>query len=313
MFSTLSRFVPLFLIMFIGYVLRHKNVLTDDVVGGLKKIVVTTALPSVLFLSFLTMTIEAKAFWLFAGTFILCILLYLFGIFLNRTKLCAYPLSPFFFTGFEFGMVGIALFSGIFGVENLHYILLIGLGHEFFIWFFYAPLLESKEKGTVDGKQIVLNFFKSPIIIAILTAIMFNLTGFYDMVAERAPVLLIMETLKMLTAIVTPLILLVLGSNLQFSTIPLKKGFHLIAFRFLGVLVGATLLAFFTNRFVMPVNSMMLYAFITFFLLPPPFIIPVFLGEKHREESRFYNSILILATLVTLAVFPLVLTLTGMI
>lgn len=297
--------------MFVGYILRRRDILTDAVVAGLKKIVVTTALPSVLFLSFLTMTIEAKALWLFSGTFILCILLYLFGIFLNRTKLCAYPLSPFFFTGFEFGMVGIALFSGIFGVENLHYILLIGLGHEFFIWFFYAPLLESKEKGTVDAKLIILNFFKSPIIIAILTAILLNLTGLYDMVSDKAPALLIQETLEMLAAIVTPLILLVLGSNLQFSTIPFKKGFHLIAFRFLGVLIGATALAFFTNRFVMPVNSMMLYAFITFFLLPPPFIIPVFLGERHREESRFYNSILILATLVTLAVFPLVLTFLG--
>ncbi|MBN2658928.1 MAG: AEC family transporter [Spirochaetales bacterium] len=313
MFNTLSRFVPLFLIMFIGYILRRREILTDSVIAGLKKIVVTVALPSVLFLSFLTMSIEAKALWLFAGTFILCILLYLYGFFLNRTKLCAYPLSPFFFTGFEFGMVGIALFSGIFGSENLHYILLIGLGHEFFIWFFYAPLLESKEKGTVDAGLIILNFFKSPIIIAILSALFFNLTGLYDLVADKAPALLIAQTLEMLAAIVTPLILLVLGSNLQFSTIPFKKGFHLIAFRYGGVLIGAAGLAFFTNRFVMPVDSMMLYAFITFFLLPPPFIIPVFLGEKHVEESRFYNSILILATVVTLVVFPIVLSFMGMI
>lgn len=303
MINTLIRFVPLFLIIFLGYVLRRRQILTEAVVDGLKKLIVYAALPSVLFLSFLTMEIQSSALLLFAGTFLICILLYLIGIFLNKTGICSYSLSPFFFTGFEFGMVGIALFSGIFGAENLPYILLIGLGHELFIWFVYAPLLESKEKGTVHLGKIVTAFFKSPIIIAILSALILNLTGFYSLIGEAVISKSVTETLNMLSVLVTPLILLVIGSNLKFDDIPMKEGLHLILFRLIAVAIAGTVLGLFTHHFVMEVNRIMLFAFVTFFLLPPPYIIPVFLGENHKDESRFYNSILILATFVTLILF----------
>lgn len=303
MINTLTRFIPLFLIMLIGFILKRKNILSDQIVDGLKKIVVTTALPAVLFLSFLSMEIKGSAFLLFAATFLICILLYAMGILFQKTGLCSYSLSPFFFTGFEFGMVGIALFSGIFGIENLGSILLIGLGHEFFIWFFYAPLLESKEKGSVQISRIVKDFFKSPIIIAILSALFLNLTGIYNQVSQSLIAVSLSDTLQMLSVLVTPLILLVIGSNLHLGNIPLKKGFHLIAFRLISVAIAGTALALFTHHFVMEVDRIMLFAFVTFFLLPPPYIIPVFLGENHKEESHFYNSILILATLVTLLLF----------
>lgn len=305
MFDTISRFIPLFLIMAIGYVLKRKKVLNDQILDGLKRIVVTVALPAVLFLSFLTMEIESSAFLLFAATFVICIFLYGIGILLNKSRICRYSLSPFFFTGFEFGMVGIALFSGIFGVENLGSILLIGLGHEFFIWFFYAPLLESKEKGEVKILNILKDFFKSPIIIAILSALLFNLTGIYENIGGTMAFSLLTDSLKMLSPIVTPLILLVIGANLQLKDVPLKAGFHLIFFRLLAVALAGVLLALFTHYLVMPIDRIMLFAFVTFFLLPPPFIIPVFLGENHKEESRFYNSILVLSTLVTLVLFVL--------
>ena len=143
MIEVISRFLPIFAILFLGYVLRSKKVINSDIVNGFKKIIVNVALPAILFLSFLTMNINQDALFLFIATFIFCLLLYAVGIILQKTGICNYPLSPFFFTGFEFGMVGVALFTSIFGSDQLYNILLIGLGHEFFIWFFYAPLLES--------------------------------------------------------------------------------------------------------------------------------------------------------------------------
>ena len=127
MIIVLARFLPIFFILLLGSVLKHKKIIDNNIVDGLKKIIVNVALPSILFLSFLTMNINLGALFLFISTFVFCLLLYAIGIVLQKTGLCNYPLSPFFFTGFEFGMVGVALFSSIFGSDQLYNILLYKL------------------------------------------------------------------------------------------------------------------------------------------------------------------------------------------
>lgn len=306
MIEIISRFIPIFLILVLGYFLKKIEILNNGIVDGLKKIIVNAALPSILFLSFLTMEIEQSALWLFAGTFVFCLLLYGTGILLAKTKICRYPLSPFFFTGFEFGMVGVALFTSIFGTEKLFNILLIGLGHEFFIWFFYAPLLEAKNHGKIDTLGILKSFVKSPIIIAILSAILLNLSGIHDSISSYTIVGGIKTTLTMLSALVTPLILLTVGANLQFKNISWKSAIHLISLRLIAVGAFGSLLYLFTAKYVMEISPIMTYAFIIFFLLPPPFIIPVFLGPDFKKESEFYNGLLVVYTLVTLILFLII-------
>lgn len=306
MIEIISRFLPIFLILALGFLLKRKEILNSSIIEGLKKIIVNAALPSILFVSFLTMEIEKSALWLFIGTFIFCLLLYGTGLFFQKTKICDYPLSPFFFTGFEFGMVGVALFTSIFGTSQLYNILLIGLGHEFFIWFVYAPLLESRNHGKIDPAAIIKSFLKSPIIIAILSAMFLNLTGLYSGISDNFMVTGLMTTLQMLSGLVTPLILLTVGANLQFDNISWKSAAHLISLRLLAVAVLGTVLYLFTGKFVMDISKIMTYAFIIFFLLPPPYIIPVFLGPDYRKESEFYNGLLVVYTLVTLVLFLLI-------
>ena len=311
MISVLSRFLPIFAILILGSVLKQKKILDNHIVDGLKKIIVNVALPSILFLSFLTMNINLGALYLFIATFVFCLLLYSVGILFQKTGLCNYSLSQFFFTGFEFGMVGVALFSSIFGSDQLYNILLIGLGHEFFIWFFYAPLLESQNTGSINIKEIIQSFFKSPIIIAILTALLLNLSGLYITLADNEISNGIVTTISMLSKLVTPLILITIGSNLKFKDIPWKSAIHLISFRFISVsILGIGLFAF-TKYYIMDISKIMAYAFVIFFLLPPPFIIPVFLGNKYEKEGIFYNNLLILSTLVTLILFMIIMFIFG--
>ena len=300
------RFLPIFLLLFIGYVLRKTGILKEEVVGGLKGLVVNAGLPAILFLSFLTMEIRAEYLLLFGATFLVCLVLYLIGILLYKTGICRYPLSPFFFTGFEFGMVGVALFTSLFGAEKLHYILLLGLGHEFFIWFVYTPLLESRNHGKVRIGSILKSFFKSPIILAILSALLLNVSGLYGRISANFLVSGITASAGMLAGIVTPLILLTIGSSLSFQRVEWKPAIHLIGTRLIIVVIFGTLLALFTHAFIMEISGIMLYAFIIFFLIPPPFIITVFLGEKYKKEVLFYNGLLIQYTLVTLVLLMIV-------
>ena len=294
------RFFPVFFLLTLGFVFNRTGLLPDQAVGPLKNLIVTGGLPAILFLSFLTMEIHLSSLLLFSLVFLVCLILFGAGFLFWKTGLSPYPLSPFFFTGFEFGMVGVALFTSLFGPENLPSILLLGLGHEFFIWFVYAPLLESQNHEKTSLKRILSSFLKSPIILAILAALFLNLSGIYRQTASLAVSRGIVESARMLSQIVTPLILLTIGSQLRFDRMEKGAALRLIGLRLISVALAGTALGWITSRYIMELDRMMIYAFIIFFLIPPPFIIPVFLGKGKEKESRFYNNILILYTPVTL-------------
>ncbi|MBN2626141.1 MAG: hypothetical protein JXA95_05695 [Spirochaetales bacterium] len=305
------RFFPLFLLLGLGLVFRRSGLLTGDSIASLKGLIVNGGLPAVLFLSFLTMEIRPSYVLLFVLVFLVCLLLLGLGKLLEGTILKEYPLSRFFFSGFEFGMVGVALFASLFGMENLPRILLLGLGHEFFIWFVYAPLLESQNRGSASLTGIVKSFFTSPIILAILTALILNITGLYGQIAHLSLTRGVISAAEMLSKIVTPLILLVIGSELQFDHLDAKGAVKLIFLRLVAVSLFGLLLGWVTSRYIMALDRMALYAFIIFFLIPPPFIIPVFLGKEREKENRFFNNLLVLYTPVTLVLLMIVMAVIG--
>ncbi len=306
MTDILIRFIPVFAIMALGYLLKAASILTMDTVDGLKKLIVNLGLPALFFLSFLTMEIQAAYGLLFLAVFLYCLLLFGIGKILTGTRLSHDHLNPFFHTGFEFGMVGVALFTSLFGSAQLHYIALIGLGHEFFIWFVYAPLLQAEEKRSIQIGNILKSFISSPIILAILSALVLNISGAYGYISGSELFGQIEQTLVMLGQLTTPLILLALGSQLSFRNIQWSVSLKLIFTRLVIIGITGPLLMLFVDRVLFSLHPMMTYGFVTFLLLPPPYIIPVFLGKRHVEEALFYNRALILFTVFTLILYPLV-------
>ena len=307
----ISRFIPVFLILAVGVFFRFKGILSDEIVGGLKKLIINLGLPAVFFLSFITMELKSSYIIFFISTFLICLLLFFVGTLFQKFKSFRIPLLPFFFTGFEFGMVGVALFSSLFGLENLHYILLLGLGHEFFIWFVYAPLLEAKNHGKVQIKKILKSFISSPIIIAILSALFFNLTGIYQEIANFFLVTGVITAMDVVSKLTTPLILLAIGFQLKLTSMQWKLSIKILISRLVLSIVFGLFFYFISDLLIMEMNRMMQYAFITFFLLPPPFIIPVFLGKELKKESMFYSNLLVLYTIITLFLFAVIMLIVG--
>lgn len=305
MTEILIKFIPIFLLLTIGAVLRKTGIFDHSFIDGVKKLIVTIALPSTLFLSFLTMELKSSYITLFISTVLFCFVLFGAGIVFRRTGLCPQPFSEFFHTGFEFGMVGVALFSSLFGADQLYAILLLGLGHELFIWFFYVPVLQFKGLGSFSMKQTIRSFLSSPLIIAILAALLLNTTGLYTAVAQAGAIESVIETLRSISALTSPLILIVIGFQLDFQRAEIGKSFKIILLRYAAVLVFGTLFAVGVDAFIMPVRGLMLYAFVTFLLLPPPFVIPVFLPDSAKQESTFYNSTLVIYTAATLIIYSI--------
>ena len=304
----IKRIIPVFLLIFAGYLIKKKNILTDDGVKTLKTLIVTLFLPASLFFAFLDAEMTSKYLILIAGVFIFCLLLYLAGLIFRKTAILDSIYGAEFFTGFEFGMVGIALFSGIFGVKALPVIALIGMGHEFFIWFIYLPLLQSHSDEYKTGfRDILISFAKSPIIISIVTAIILNISGLASAVRDNFISGGFITAIEWFSSVTIAVVLLVLGASLKFDHIRIGRSLKFLLFRF-AVVGAAALAAFFAfDKLIPDLPELFPYAWLTFFLLPPPYIIPIYVPDSHREENVFLSNTIMLYTLFSLAVFVAIL------
>lgn len=304
----IKRIIPVFVIILVGYIIKRKMILKDEGVKTLKTLIVTIFLPASLFFAFLDADLTSKYIVLIVGVFIFCFLLYCIGLIFKKASILDSIYGAEYFTGFEFGMVGIALFSGIFGVKALPVIALIGMGHEFFIWFVYLPLLQShSDEYKTSFKDILISFSKSPIIISIVMAIILNKTGLASAVRENFISGGFITAVQWFSSVTIAVVLLVLGASLKFEHMSPGRSLKFLLLRFI-IAGAASLGAFFAVKKLIPgLPELFPYAWLTFFLLPPPYIIPIYVPDEHKEENVFLSNTIMLYTLFSLAVFVIIL------
>jgi hypothetical protein len=301
------KLMPVFLILFAGAVLRKTRLFPDDFISGLKTLVVTLTLPATLFLSFLSMELRLDYLAVSAATFLFLGVLYAVGVFYRRTRISPREFSEFFHTCFEFGMLGVALFAGIFGRENLYAFLLLGLGHELFAWFVYVPAMQAKGGGKMSISSILRSFFSSPAMTAIILALLLNATHLFEAVSSHAVSQGFIGSLEIISAATSPLILIIIGYQIKIERSGLVESLKLIAVRMTTIALLGTAFVFLADRLIMEIDSVMLYAFITFLILPPPFIIPIFLPKSAVEQNKFLNNAIVLHTIISLVLYALIL------
>jgi len=302
----ITRITPILLLLFLGFWLRRTNFLSEEVVDGLKKIVVNIALPAVLFLSFLQVEMEPSFFVVFVVVFMLCVVLYTIGRFLKPIVAPQHEYFPNLMTGFEYGMLGISLFGSAYGLESLPFIAVIGLGHEIFIWFVFLPLLLLKRDGIQQFSDLLRSFIKSPVIIAILAGIAGSLIGiehFYRTPITGSIVTVTMTTLGFLADLTIPLILIVVGYGIKFDREGVGESLRVVIIRLaillpLALFIGAILI-----KQLLGLTQPYATALFVLMILPPPFIIPLFMRKNDVDEKRYVNNTLALYTLASIAIF----------
>ena len=126
---------PIPLLLAAGIFIRKKKILTPEQIEGLKTLVIKFALPAALFLTFLKMELKLSLIALPAFVFFLCLLTYGYGHLRYLRNRDLNPAFPYLMSSFEFGMLGLILFSAAFGGDNLGKLAIAGLGQEFFVWF----------------------------------------------------------------------------------------------------------------------------------------------------------------------------------
>lgn len=294
--------LPILILIGLGYWIRRTGFLPEQTIDGLKKIVVNLALPSVLFISFLEVELQSKYLVLFVVIFALCIALFGVGVWLRQRLNVEYSYYPFLMTGFEYGMLGVSLFGSAYGLDQIGYLAIVDLGHEIFIWFVFLALLLMRREGFGGGTQLLTTFFQSPVIIGILLGIVFNLMGARDFLYDSAVTGALIDVLRNLSNLTIPLILIVVGYGLQLDWDRLRKAIPVVTLRLALLIPLALLLNVVLLREILAIEPPFEAALFTLFILPPPFILPLYM-QADEAETSYVNNVLTVYTIATVMIF----------
>ncbi|MCX7709470.1 MAG: permease [Clostridia bacterium] len=298
-----SKVLPVILLIILGNVFRKSRFIRQSTIDELKKIIVNISLPALLFMAFAGTSFEGRYGLIFLSVFLVCGLMLLLGTifksFLNSNN----RYLPSLFSGFETGMMGYSLFVAVYGAANMYKLALIDLGQVTFVFFILVTYLQKINGKSSTINQIVLSFLKSPVILAILSGILVGSLGLLDAVEAYPLSNSILETLKLLSNLTVPVICVVIGYELHIDPQNLGRPLLTALIRVLLLLGIAFLISELLIERIMHLDHTFKIALYTMFLLPPPFVIPIFMEAQEVENKRFILNTISIHIVLSLAAF----------
>ena len=301
-FAEILRVVlPVLLTLLTGVLCRKKRLMDRAGIDALKTVAVQIGLPAVLLHTFAAAEYSLATLIVPLIMFLLCVLAWLLGKALGQKLNMRNRFVPFLTTGFEAGMLGYALFILLYGSERLADFARIDLGQVLFVFTLYKALLGMEGEEKPDPRRLFREMALSPIILALAAGVLLGVMGAYQALIPSGAAAVLDACTDFISAPVSALILLAIGYDLVFRDIPWREAMKAAGLRLLimAVLCAGTILLF---RMLWP-QSQWEKAVLLMFLLPPPFVLPVFSAD---ESQRVYvSSVLSLSTLIALLGFVL--------
>jgi hypothetical protein len=304
--EALFKVIPVILLLLLGYLLGVRRFFSPSTIVELKKLVVNVTLPAALFLAFARVSLEPRLLVIPLVIFSACLVVFLAsrrwvppGWFERRY-------FPYLMTGFEAGMLGYAIFGTVYGQDNLFKFGLVDLGQVTFVFFVLVPSLQRLTSGAQRFSNTLRSFFKTPVILAILGGILLNQLGLYERASGQAWYGSLETTLGLLGGMTTPLVALIIGSELRLKPGGLFAPIRTSLLR-LGVWVPAGILfSLGVVGSLLGLDPVYQAAVMTMAILPPPFVIPLFMKNASLDETTYVVNTLSLFTLITLVMFVIV-------
>lgn len=301
LYGILETVLPIVVMLGFGILFKRLRAFTAEGMNTIKGLVLNLCLPALLFRTFAGVTYT----WSVAGvsiTFFLlsCLAIALaFGlkkIFTPKTFI-----TPFLLTSYETGMIGFALYTQIFGLQNLGNIAMIDLGHAPFMFIIFKTLIDNSRRHT--PKSVIKDMLSSPLIWCIFLGILTGTTGLGKTI-EASPFGNAFDAvLLFLGAPTAALIMFVVGYSFDISHLNLKRAFALAGGRLIFQAIIATAGIFITGLFI-PNNDLLKWAFVMIAILPPSFLVPIFM--KDEKENAFCSDFLSFYTLITMLLFAVI-------
>jgi len=308
-----SRVLPVLLLVGLGALFRRTDFLSAGAIDGLRKLVLNVTLPAALFLAFLNTDMEAKYAVIIISVFGACLLMLAIGPWLRRGAGVRSEAMPSLMAGFEAGMIGYALYSAIFGAENLYRFAVVDLGQVIFVFFVLAPVVMRWASGQAPPiSETAAAFVKTPVIIAIVAGVGGSLVGLTEPLESNPITSAGLETLALLAAVTTPAIAIVIGYSTSFSAGSLRDPMRTLAVRLPIWIVAAALFNWLVIDMWLGLDRLFQAAVMTMAVLPPPFVVPLYMARaRGRDVSDdpdhdYLANTLSLATIVTLVLITIV-------
>jgi predicted permease len=301
-----AKVLPVLLLFGLGAFFRRSGFLQPAAVDGLKRLIVNVSLPAVLFLAFAAVDLQPEHLLVAGSVFLACTAVLFAGRFLGGVAGTRSPYLPPLLTGFEAGMMGYAIFTAVYGADNVFKFAVVDLGQVIFVFFILVPYVQRQGAGAVTFGQTVRGFLATPVILAIFAGIVFNRLGLMPLIDGFPLTAAVVTTLELLAAVTTPLIGIVIGYEVNLGRTGLAAPLRTLTLRLaIWVTLGLLFVTLVISR-LFPGDTVAQAAVMTMFVLPPPFVIPLFMARASAEEQRYVVNTLSLATLATLIAFTLV-------
>ena len=298
--NVLALVVPLLILLAIGFILRRRNMVSSKGIQDIKTIIINVCLPAVIFTAFYNAEYTAGTAVITAVIFSALLAALLLGFLFKKIFKIKRKFMPFINTGTEGGMLGYTLFALLFGVQNLGFFAITDFGQEIFVFTVLMTLLNIRNGTDYTLKKALHNIFTSPPFLAIIAGMAVGITGLGKTMDASAAGMVIMSVMSFMSAPISALILLVIGFSIEFSKPNLKAAFQTIVFR-AATLYILYLIVFYLLNALLPMNALNNWALLLFFILPPPFVIPIFVRKE--EEQGYIATTLSIYSLFSVAAF----------
>ena len=311
LYIVLLKFIPMLLMILLGVLIHRIKLLKPETIQDLKTIIINISLPSMFLLTFSKTEFELRYFLIFFAVFFVCLIMLLLGKGFSK-KLCPNnSYYPSVFTGHENGMLGYALFTAFFGVENTYKLAIFDIGQVIFVFFVLVNFLRKQNGTNATAKQMISGFAKSPIILSIITGIIFSSTGLTAHIQDFQITDSFVSVLTLLGNLTVPLICITIGYELSINKKDILKPLLTVLLRMSLMLLAAFIINELLIVRVLHLDRSFGLALYTMFLLPPPFVIPIFIDQNAENEKRDILNVLSVNIIMTLVAFLVLVSVTA--
>ncbi len=302
MIDVIRTILPVMLMLAIGIVCRKTRLISREGIGALKNVVVNITLPAVLLNAFATTRYTFMDVVVPLLMFAVCFIAWALGRAAGKALHMPSRFVPFLTTGFEAGMLGYALFNMLYGADRTAEFARIDLGQVLFVFTLYKVLLAADGEKQTDVGLLAKEMALSPIIIAIVAGVLLGATGLYRALEPSGVSGVLDACTAFVSAPTSAIILLTIGYDLVLDDIPWVETGKVVALRLVIMLALRTALVALLGA-IWPAATSLTAAINVMFILPPPFVLPVFADDA--DQRTYVSSALSVSTLVAIAGFAI--------
>lgn len=302
MIDVIRTILPVVVMLVIGIVCRKTGLVSREGIGALKNVVVNITLPAVLLNAFATTSYTFMDVVVPLLMFAVCFAAWALGRAAGKALRMPSRFVPFLTTGFEAGMLGYALFNMLYGADRTAEFARIDLGQVLFVFTLYKVLLAMDGNERADAGKLVKEMALSPIIIAIVAGVLLGATGLYRALEPSGVSGVLDACTAFVSAPTSAIILLTIGYDLVLDDIPWAETVKVVALRLVIMLALRTALVALLGA-IWPAAASLTAAINVMFILPPPFVLPVFADDA--DQRTYVSSALSVSTLVAIAGFAI--------